>query len=134
MVTQMNSQPRPEGGRPPRERAVFDAIADPTRRAILDGLASGPRPAGENAADFAVSRPAVSKPLRALETAGLVHVAKDGRRRLYQLDPRPLAEVDRWVARYRTAWAARLVNIKREAEASVQRDAPADPEGKRDDS
>ena len=92
MVTNKNIPRAHREGRPPRGRAVFDAIADPTRRAILDGLAAGSRAAGEIAQDFAVSRPAISKHLRALELAGLVRVTKDGRRRLFELDPGPLAK------------------------------------------
>lgn len=109
---------------------MFDAIADPTRRAILDGLALGPRPAGDIAAGFPVSRPAISRHLRTLEGAGLVHVTRDGRRRLYELNPTPLAEVDRWVARYRTMWAARLVAIKRHAESGPDRPPTPEPGGK----
>ena len=100
---------------------MFDAIADPTRRAILDGLASGPRAVGEIAADFAISRPAVSKHLKSLAEAGLVNATRVGRRRLYELDPEPLAEVHHWVMRYRALWAARLVTIKRQTEARVAR-------------
>ena len=116
MVTKNPGVSRGRHGRPRSGGAVFDAIADPTRRAILDGLTTGPRAAGEIAADFSISRPAVSKHLRALADAGLVHSQKEGRRRLYALDPGPLVEVDRWVTRYRALWAARLVAVKREAE------------------
>lgn len=116
---------RRRGGRPAAGRGVYDAIADPTRRAILDHLAAGPRAAGEVALGFAVSRPAISKHLRALEDAGLVRVTKTGRKRLYALDPGPLAEVDRWLTRYRTMWAARLVAIKRHVESGRQ-EAPVD--------
>ncbi len=116
----MPASPEPgssQGGRPRSDREVFDAIADPSRRAILDGLAGGPRAAGEIAADFSISRPAISRHLRALEGAGLVRVSKEGRKRMYEIDPEPLQEVDRWMQRYRTMWAARLVAIKQHVES-----------------
>ena len=84
------------------------ALADPTRRAIVELLADGEAAAGELAAHFPVSRPAVSRHLRVLREAGLVGVRVDGQRRLYALDPRPLSELDAWLARYRRLWAQRL--------------------------
>lgn len=99
-----------------RPAAVFAAVADPIRRAILDSLRNGQRPAGRIAADFAVSRPAVSKHLRVLARARLVRVVRQGRNRLYELDPAPLSEIDAWLARYRTFWAAKLISIKRVVE------------------
>jgi len=99
-------------------RSVFDAIADPTRRAILDGLARGPRAAGDIARDFTIARPSVRKHLRVLEDAGLVRVSADGRMRFYEMDPTPLLEIDRWLERHRTSLAARLVAIKRAAESA----------------
>lgn len=103
---------------PHADSHVFRAISDPTRRAILDGLAEGERTAGEVAGDFAVSRPAISKHLRILEEAGLVAARRAGRERRYRLDARPLGEVDRWVARHRTAWARRLVDLKEHLEST----------------
>jgi len=96
----------------PLERACH-AIGDPTRRALLDLLRDGERPAGELAACFPISRPAVSKHLRVLREASLVSERRVGRQRLYKLEPAPLAEVDAWLATYRTFWAARLVELKR---------------------
>lgn len=84
------------------------ALADPTRRRILELLVGGEVPAGELAEAFSVSRPAVSRHLRVLREAGLVHSRVEGQRRLYALDPRPLAEVDAWLERYRHLWAHRL--------------------------
>jgi DNA-binding transcriptional ArsR family regulator len=84
------------------------ALADPTRRRILELLADGEISAGELAEEFAVSRPAVSRHLRVLREAGLVHSRVQGQRRVYELDPRPLAEVDAWLERYRHLWARRL--------------------------
>ena len=84
------------------------ALADPTRRGIVALLAAGEVAAGELAAHFPVSRPAVSRHLRVLREAGLVGVRVEGQRRLYALDPRPLAELDAWLAPYRRLWAQRL--------------------------
>src|SRR5690348_18467132 len=75
--------------------AVFNALADPTRRAVLDLLRAGSRPAGDIARAFTVSRPAVSKHLSILRRAHLVEERREGRHRLYQLNPEPLREVDR---------------------------------------
>ena len=84
------------------------ALADPTRREIVALLAGGEVAAGELAAHFPVSRPAVSRHLRVLREAGLVGVRVEGQRRLYALDPRPLSELDAWLAPYRRLWAQRL--------------------------
>ena len=84
------------------------ALADPIRRELVDLLAGGERSAGELAARFPVSRPAVSRHLRVLREAGLVQVRSDGKRRLYALDPAPLRELDAWLERYRDLWAQRL--------------------------
>ncbi len=87
---------------------VFEALADPTRRRILELLAGGERSAGDIAAHFAISRPGVSRHLRVLREAGLLRARGEGQRRLYAVDPAPLAEVDAWLARYRGFWAQRL--------------------------
>ena len=103
--------------RGPTTAAVFRAIADPTRRAILDLLLAGERTVGEIAGQFAVSRPAVSKHLRLLRGARLVRVRREGRHRLCALDPEPLRAVDAWLDRYRREWQSRLARLKRYAEA-----------------
>ena len=87
---------------------VFAALADPTRRRLLELLAAGERSAGELAAEFDISRPGVSRHLRVLREAGLVRARGDGQRRLYSVDPTPLDEVDAWLARWRGFWAQRL--------------------------
>ena len=84
------------------------ALADPTRRRIVELLAEGERSAGELAAQFDTSRPGVSRHLRVLREHGLVRAREDGRRRMYTLDPAPLAELDGWLERYRAFWAHRL--------------------------
>ena len=88
--------------------AVFEALADPTRRRLLELLAVGERSAGDLAAEFAISRPGVSRHLRVLREAGLVRTRGQGQRRLYSVDPGPLDEVDAWLDRWRGFWAQRL--------------------------
>ncbi|TYP87980.1 ArsR family transcriptional regulator [Blastococcus xanthinilyticus] len=83
-------------------------LGDETRRELVALLAAGEVPAGELAARFPVSRPAISRHLRVLREAGLVRVRSDGRQRLYALDPRPLRELDEWLEPYRDLWAQRL--------------------------
>lgn len=96
---------------------ALEALADPTRRTIVELLAERERSAGELAAEFTTSRPAVSRHLRVLRDHGLVQARVEGRQRLYSLDPAPLAELDEWLARYRSYWTNRLdaleVELKR---------------------
>ncbi len=95
---------------------VYRAIADPTRRAILDRLRAGPAPVNALASEFAQSRPAISKHLRVLREARLVGEQKVGRERLYELYPRPLQQVAGWVEGYRSFWHVSLANLKRHLE------------------
>lgn len=122
MVTQLSDIQGPKA-----PEGVFRAIADPTRRAILDGLSGGERTAGEIAGDFGVSRPAISKHLKLLEEVGLVRVEKVGRERRFRADPTPLADVERWAASQRLAMARRLVDLKAHLESNTN-PGPA-PEG-----
>ncbi len=87
---------------------ALEALADPTRRTIVELLAQGELSAGEIAAQFETSRPGVSRHLRVLREQGLVHAREEGRLRLYSLDPGPLEELDEWLARYRSFWTNRL--------------------------
>jgi DNA-binding transcriptional ArsR family regulator len=87
---------------------AIEALADPTRRRIVELLADGERSAGDIAAEFETSRPGVSRHLRVLREHGLVRSREQGQRRLYSLDPEPLAELDAWLARYRRFWTNRL--------------------------
>jgi DNA-binding transcriptional ArsR family regulator len=87
---------------------VFVALADPTRRRIVELLSEEERSAGELAAQFMVSRPAVSKHLRVLREAGVVNVRMDAQRRIYRLDPKALGEAEGWLARRRRFWEERL--------------------------
>jgi DNA-binding transcriptional ArsR family regulator len=102
------------------EAAVFDALADPTRRRVLELLADGERTAGELAAVFPVSRPAVSRHLRVLREAGLVRARRDAQRRVYELDPAPLAELESWLATYRRFWSERLDRLEQHLESKEQ--------------
>jgi DNA-binding transcriptional ArsR family regulator len=95
------------------ESDVFRAIADPTRRAILDRLRGGPAPVNALAADFSQSRPAISKHLRVLRAAKLVAEKRYGRERVYHLEPRPLQSVVGWLEGYRAFWLASFGNLKR---------------------
>jgi len=97
--------------------ATFQALADPTRRAVLDLLRRGSQPAGEIAGAFPVSRPAISKHLRLLRRAHLVHEHREGRHRVYQLNPEPLRAVDSWLDEYRRFWSVSLTNLKQFVEA-----------------
>jgi DNA-binding transcriptional ArsR family regulator len=84
------------------------ALADSTRLQIVELLAEDELEAGAIAARFPISRPAVSRHLRVLRETGLVRVRRDAQRRLYSLDPAPLAELDAWLTRYRRFWNTRL--------------------------
>jgi DNA-binding transcriptional ArsR family regulator len=95
---------------------VFRAIADPTRRAILDRLRAGPTPVNALAAGFSASRPSISKHLKILHEAELVAEQKRGRERLYRLRPETLAEVADWADGYRSFWKTSLEALKRHLE------------------
>lgn len=100
----------------PPDPDVYRAIADPTRRAILDRLRRGPEHVNALASHFSQSRPAISKHLRVLRTARLVRESRHGRERRYFLEPEPLQDVARWVEEYRNFWQASLTNLKRHLE------------------
>lgn len=102
--------------------AAFQALADPTRRAVLDLLRQGNQPAGKIASAFPVSRPAISKHLRLLRRAHLVSERREGRHRVYQLNPEPLKAVDHWLDHYRTFWRANLAGLKTFVEAEYARE------------
>src|SRR4051794_22221485 len=95
---------------------MFEAVAEPNRRRILDLLRTGERAAGELVEALAISQPGVSKHLRLLREAGLVSARADGPRRLYRLQPAALAELEAWLAPYRHFWAGRLAALDRHLE------------------
>jgi DNA-binding transcriptional ArsR family regulator len=96
---------------------VFHAVADATRRAILDQLRDGARPVNEIARAFPMSRPAISKHLRILHEAKLLTERREGRLNFYQLNPEPLRAMDRWLNEYRRFWSINLASLKRHVEA-----------------
>ena len=87
---------------------VFEILAEPNRRRILDLLRAGERPAGDIVSALDISQPGVSKHLRILREAGLVGTRRDGQRRLYRLRAEGLAELDEWLAPYRAFWSEGL--------------------------
>jgi len=89
-------------------QGAFEIIAEPTRRRILDLLLTGERPVGDLVTGVGMSQPGVSRHLRVLRDAGLVMSRTDAQRRLYSINPAPLAELDAWLAPYRRLWAQRL--------------------------
>jgi DNA-binding transcriptional ArsR family regulator len=94
----------------------FAALAEPTRREILDLLRDGERPVGDLVDRLAISQPAVSKHLRVLRDAGLVDVRAEAQRRLYRVRPQPLAEIDEWLAPYRRLWSRSFDRLERHLE------------------
>ena len=92
---------------------ILAAVADPTRRAILDQLAHGPARVTDVAAPFAMSLNAVSKHIKVLEHAGLVRRTQQGREHTLELDARPLREVARWASHYERYWTERLDALER---------------------
>jgi DNA-binding transcriptional ArsR family regulator len=103
---------------------TFDVLAEPSRRALLDLLRERPRPVGELVELVGLSQPGVSKHLRVLRDAGLVHARRDAQRRFYELRPEPLAEVDAWLEPYRRLWAGRLDALERHLDASEEAERP----------
>lgn len=91
---------------------LYDAVADPTRRRILDLLRQREQPVNDLVAALGVAQPNVSKHLRALTDVGLVWARAEGRRRVYTLRPEPLRELDVWLAPYRRFWADRLDDLE----------------------
>ena len=92
---------------------AFLALADPTRRRIIESLADGESAFGDLADQFDMSRPAVSQHLKVLREAGLVHVRKDAQRRIYRLNADGLGELETWLDSVRRFWGARLDDLER---------------------
>jgi DNA-binding transcriptional ArsR family regulator len=97
--------------------SLFDVIAEPNRRRILDLLLERERPVGDLVEALDVSQPAVSKHLRVLRAAGLVESRTDAQRRLYRVRAEPLHSIDEWLAPYRAMWSARLDDLERHLDA-----------------
>jgi DNA-binding transcriptional ArsR family regulator len=110
--------------------AVLDAIAEPTRRRILDAVRAGERSVGDLVEIVGMHQPGVSRHLKVLRDAGLVAVRPDAQRRLYRLRSEPLKELDEWLEPYRAEWSARLDALGRHLERTSAEtdDAPATKE------
>jgi DNA-binding transcriptional ArsR family regulator len=93
--------------------STFELLAEPTRRRILDLLLERARPVGELVDLLGMSQPGVSKHLRILREGGLVRARADAQRRIYEVSPEPLADVDEWLEPYRRLWAGRLDALAR---------------------
>ena len=98
---------------------VYEALANPVRRQLLDLLRDGPRPVVDVAGAFAMSRPAVSQHLRVLKEAGLVTDTSDGARRIYRLDPRGIAAMREWLDDH---WASALAAFERFVDEQPEED------------
>jgi DNA-binding transcriptional ArsR family regulator len=92
--------------------AVFRAVADPTRRRILALLRRGQRSVGQIAANFRTSRPAISKHLRVLRSAGLVGTRRQGAARICHLKAKPLRVIDKWLQDYEIFWGETMRSLK----------------------
>jgi DNA-binding transcriptional ArsR family regulator len=106
---------------------TFKALADPTRRAVLDLLRGGAQPAGQIAEALPISRPAISKHLRLLRKTHLVQEHHRGRHRFYQLNPTPLKAVDSWLEEYRRFWQINLNSLKTFVETEYARKTSKTP-------
>jgi DNA-binding transcriptional ArsR family regulator len=93
------------------------ALADPTRRRVFERLRQGPRPVGAIAKTLPVSRPAVSQHLKVLKEAGLVREKRDGTRRIYEIDPKGLGQLRRWLDQF---WDEAMENFRKEAEGAEE--------------
>ncbi len=95
------------------ENRLFQALADPSRRAIFESLLCGEAPVRELTARFDISQPAVSQHLATLRKAGLVSGRREGRNVYYRAEPRGMKPLVRWVAHYRAFWAEHLTRLER---------------------
>jgi DNA-binding transcriptional ArsR family regulator len=96
----------------PPEAAIFRALADPTRRAVLERLAGREMTVTELGAGFSISQPAISQHLATLRRAGLVHERRRGRYAYYRAAPDGLSPLAGWIERYRAFWPARIEKLK----------------------
>ncbi|MDQ4503650.1 metalloregulator ArsR/SmtB family transcription factor [Sinomonas sp. ASV322] len=98
---------------------VLEAIAEPTRRRILDAVRVGERSVGDLVEIVGMHQPGVSRHLKVLRDAGLVDVRREAQRRLYRLRPGPLMELDEWLEPYRLEWSNRLDALERHLERTA---------------
>lgn len=101
----------PQRSRTSSTDRTFAALANPTRRDVLDLLLGGPLPAGAIAERFDMARPSVSEHLRVLLDAGLVTEVRQGRERHYSVTPEPLGDLARWLTPYERFWRAKLAGL-----------------------
>ncbi len=113
--------------------AVLDAIAEPTRRQLLDAVRHREQSVGELVDLVALGQPGVSRHLKVLRDAGLVEVRKDAQRRLYRLRPEPLQELDAWLEPYRALWSARLDSLEQHLQRSAAAPQQKSPSPDRQD-
>lgn len=104
---------------------VLEAIAETTRRRILDAIRGGELSVGELVEVIGMHQPGISRHLKVLRDAGLVDVRRDAQRRLYRLRPEPLMELDEWLEPYRMEWSNRLDNLERHLERTATQTASA---------
>jgi len=107
--------------------AIFAALSDPTRRAILTRLVDGEASVTDLAAPFDMSQPAISKHLKVLERAGLVSRGRDAQKRPVRVEPKPLADVTEWLDRYREALEANFNRLDVLLEELKDREAKSGP-------
>ena len=100
--------------------AIFKALADPTRREILSLLRGGRYSVGEIASNFHVSRPAISKHLRLLRSAGLIKDTPEGTARMCELNADPLRKIDNWLRQYEQFWDSSLKKLKAHVESKAK--------------
>ena len=100
---------------------TFTVLAEPARRRILDLLLERPRAVGELVDKLGLTQPGTSKHLRVLREAGLVVVRPEAQRRVYALNPEPLAEIDAWLEPYRRLWSDRLDALERHLDGAGDR-------------
>ncbi|MBX3095498.1 MAG: winged helix-turn-helix transcriptional regulator [Fimbriimonadaceae bacterium] len=110
---------------------VFSALADPTRRAILEQLAGGPRSVGDIASEFTMTGPAITKHLRVLEKAGLIRQEKQAQLRPRTLQAKPLKEAQAWIEDYRQFWEQSFDRLDAYLN-ELQRTSKESAEGKKD--
>ena len=108
---------------------TFEALADPTRRSILELLRERPRLVGELVNTLGTSQPLMSKHLRVLREAGLVTVRQDAQRHWYEIRTEPLAELDAWLSDYRHLWMARFDRLDDYLTTLQQDDSESNTQG-----
>ena len=105
---------------------IYEALADPTRRRILDLLRERPRLVGELTELVGISQPGVSKQLKVLREVGLVNVRQDAQRRWYELRPDPLTEVEDWLSPYRQLLESRYERLDKLLDEMKKKEQPRD--------